>query len=46
MEEEQGVSEYEKGYSIWIEEVEKTVKEMKNRKARGIDNLPAEVLKS
>ena len=46
IEEETHVPEDEKGYDILEEEIEKALTEMKNRKACGIDNLPAEVLKS
>lgn len=43
--EEAEVREEEKGYSIMQSEVEKAMKEMRNRKACGVDEIPSELWK-
>jgi len=45
VEPEEEVDTDEKGPYIWQSEVEKAIKEMRNKKATGDDDVPADVLK-
>ena len=45
IENETAISEDEKGFPILMEEVELAIKEIKNKKTTGVDEIPIELIK-